>query len=397
MKKLKKNKGITLIALIVTIIVLLILAGVSIAMLTSENGIIKQTVKAKEEIEISSEKEAIELMMVNKEMDKNNEKYNIGEELKDRTLANGDNWKIVSVNSSNKIYGTGYYFIEEGVDLDNYGKTKHNWIINYDIGEVIELSKGDFTKLKYGDNLAVTDNLILNVDPINMSDENSWGEGVTVYGIEEGDGYGWNKTEFKLDGVDDYIEVYPEENINLENGITFEFYAKKDDKGEISMLSKTLKGNTNSEVFTNNFRIYFSGGDFLCCMSKLDSGSNWSQREGMRHWIQKDRVGDFNSENGCYLTMTVDLQNNEISLYSDGEFIDSTICNHDWMTSGSLTDNNIPFTIGFRVGGNSYTEYYNKVNIYACRLYNKVLTSDEIKDNYITTSTYHNMLVNGEK
>ena len=34
MKKLKTNKGITLIALVITIIVLLILAGVSIATLT---------------------------------------------------------------------------------------------------------------------------------------------------------------------------------------------------------------------------------------------------------------------------------------------------------------------------------------------------------------------------
>lgn len=34
---LKRNKGITLIALVVTIIVLLILAGISIAMLTGEN------------------------------------------------------------------------------------------------------------------------------------------------------------------------------------------------------------------------------------------------------------------------------------------------------------------------------------------------------------------------
>ena len=37
---MKNNKGITLIALVVTIIVLLILAGVSIAMLTGENGIL---------------------------------------------------------------------------------------------------------------------------------------------------------------------------------------------------------------------------------------------------------------------------------------------------------------------------------------------------------------------
>lgn len=40
---LKKNGGITLIALVVTIIVLLILAGITIAMLTGPNGIISRT------------------------------------------------------------------------------------------------------------------------------------------------------------------------------------------------------------------------------------------------------------------------------------------------------------------------------------------------------------------
>ena len=39
---MKNNKGITLIALVVTIIVLLILAGVSIAMLTGQNGILNK-------------------------------------------------------------------------------------------------------------------------------------------------------------------------------------------------------------------------------------------------------------------------------------------------------------------------------------------------------------------
>ena len=38
-KSLKAHNGITLIALVITIIVLLILAGVSIAMLTGENRI----------------------------------------------------------------------------------------------------------------------------------------------------------------------------------------------------------------------------------------------------------------------------------------------------------------------------------------------------------------------
>ena len=47
----KKEKGITLIALVVTIIVLIILAGVSINMLVGDNGIITQAQKAKENME----------------------------------------------------------------------------------------------------------------------------------------------------------------------------------------------------------------------------------------------------------------------------------------------------------------------------------------------------------
>ena len=47
MKKIANNRGITLIALIVTIIVLLILAGISISMLTGQNGILKRAAEAK--------------------------------------------------------------------------------------------------------------------------------------------------------------------------------------------------------------------------------------------------------------------------------------------------------------------------------------------------------------
>ena len=39
---MKKNKGISMIALIITIIILLILAGVSIAMLSGKNGILNK-------------------------------------------------------------------------------------------------------------------------------------------------------------------------------------------------------------------------------------------------------------------------------------------------------------------------------------------------------------------
>ena len=65
-EKLKQNKGITLIALAITIIVLLILAGVSIAMLTGENGILSQAAKAKNETEKAQANEALILDEYNK-------------------------------------------------------------------------------------------------------------------------------------------------------------------------------------------------------------------------------------------------------------------------------------------------------------------------------------------
>ena len=61
MIKLNKNKGITLIALVITIIVLLILAGISIATLTGENGLLSKATTAKEETKKAEIREEIEL------------------------------------------------------------------------------------------------------------------------------------------------------------------------------------------------------------------------------------------------------------------------------------------------------------------------------------------------
>ena len=61
MKKMNKNTGITLIALVITIIVLLILAGISIITLTGENGVITKTISAKEKSERAELKEELNL------------------------------------------------------------------------------------------------------------------------------------------------------------------------------------------------------------------------------------------------------------------------------------------------------------------------------------------------
>ena len=74
MEFVRKNEGITLIALVVTIIVLLILTGVTISMLTGENGIITKAFQAKMKSELAEYKEQINLFIIQKKME--NQKFN---------------------------------------------------------------------------------------------------------------------------------------------------------------------------------------------------------------------------------------------------------------------------------------------------------------------------------
>ena len=57
---MKNKKGITLISLVVTIIILLILAGVTLNVVLSNNGIFNMAKKATESYQIASEREYLE-------------------------------------------------------------------------------------------------------------------------------------------------------------------------------------------------------------------------------------------------------------------------------------------------------------------------------------------------
>ena len=103
----KQANGITLIALVITIIVLLILAGVSIAMLTGENGILTQAQNASKQTEIAEEKEQIALAYNGAVTEKQSTDIT-ADDLKEQFEANGvDN---VTVTGENPIKVT---FTEE--------------------------------------------------------------------------------------------------------------------------------------------------------------------------------------------------------------------------------------------------------------------------------------------
>ena len=132
-----KERGITLIALVVTIIVLLILAGVSITMLIGENGLLKMATKAVDEYNDTSVKEQQTIEELGWEMD---------------DIVNGDDnepvpeGKYYSIrNGKEKTY---YATLKEAYEasVDNGGKYRGGTIvlekdITEELTEPIEINK----------------------------------------------------------------------------------------------------------------------------------------------------------------------------------------------------------------------------------------------------------------
>ncbi len=121
--KLKQSNGITLISLVITIIVLLILAGVSIAMLTGENGILTQATNAVEETAESTAKEKLIVALNEYQIQKYTPNAkDIVEFLEDHT----DGFDVEGTTSPYDVYIDGYMAEVEydgGFDEDIFGTT----------------------------------------------------------------------------------------------------------------------------------------------------------------------------------------------------------------------------------------------------------------------------------
>ena len=129
-----KNRGITLIALAVTVIVLLIISGVTISYMTGENGIINQSKESKKFAGTVEEKEVLNTSVAaavgksskSKVEENNLKKYlnqNVGDEVKDYTLEKRDGYYSVTFTAT----GNEYAVWENGTvqDMDEYQKTPY--------------------------------------------------------------------------------------------------------------------------------------------------------------------------------------------------------------------------------------------------------------------------------
>ena len=244
-KQKLQEQGITLIALVVTIVILLILAGVTLNIALSDNGLFSKTKEAAKKYQTESEREALEMLVMSYKLGSNteDESSKLGKKLVDRSLENSSTWNMIVDESNNKRYGTGWYYIEKGQDIEGLGKAKNAFVINYETGEVIELEEDNYISLSAGDMLAVKDDLIINVDSsiidkdvsnTKESLQEQLGDGVELVGFDfdkKDENSGLTNESFNFDGVDDYIKVKYDENKTIKSGITLEFYGKFNGKG----------------------------------------------------------------------------------------------------------------------------------------------------------------------
>ena len=129
MRKMLKNKnGITLIALVVTIVVLLILAGVTLNLVLDNNGIIQKSKEARSETIFADEKEKVEMAYVSAALKKLGDTVTAEELQKELDLSVGTGKTVVTTNGDgtlNVLFNAteNNYNVDEGtvekVEIDN--------------------------------------------------------------------------------------------------------------------------------------------------------------------------------------------------------------------------------------------------------------------------------------
>ena len=181
MKKIEmKEKGITLIALVITIIVLLILAGVTIATLTGDNGILTKATEAKDKTEEGEEEEKVKLSVAGALAKDNGGEIKEGyldEELASQFGEKGTDYNLegsgpftVTIIESGRSYlinedgAIGEVVEREGIEVGDYvNYTPDTSTIEYGVDKL----SPEITGSSYNTNAITQDDLkwrILNID-----------------------------------------------------------------------------------------------------------------------------------------------------------------------------------------------------------------------------------------
>ena len=174
---MKRNKGITLIALVITIIILLILAGVTIGLAMNGNGLFDKAKIATDEYNNSVEKENVELEKYEKQIDsfRNSDKKGIDDLELVADLTTGHINRAATLTASfpceaNQEYYVIGYYLANGSGSTNVDTTISiitiNEKINFTNATIIK-DYNELNMIKIKSDAAGTVNLTMNTGTTN--------------------------------------------------------------------------------------------------------------------------------------------------------------------------------------------------------------------------------------
>ena len=177
-QKFKNEKGITLVALVITIIVLLILAGVTLSMVMGDSGIFGKANSAKEKTKLSNAEEIIKLAVLENKVNKASGDTALSDDELKAEIIKKLTEQGYTVDGSNVNYDG-----DKTIDIEDY-LDKENSSGTYNVGDKVTVGGEGFYVLKNNEDkltLLAEKNLDTtnlqqsdNADNIKFSSTNYW-------------------------------------------------------------------------------------------------------------------------------------------------------------------------------------------------------------------------------
>ncbi len=238
--KIKKTNGITLIALVITIIVLLILAGVTIASLSGDNGILQRASEAKKKTNKEDAEESIKLLLTEVQMEKNLGTKPLKDLLEEKfgqsnVKPNGDGFKVIKDGYEATIDANGN-LVGEVVKVGTGGEIP--------IPPTTGKTDGSWDATKGVNSPKLKDNMKL----VTYSNGN-WVEDTTnlaykyVAGTGNEDNISSEWANAVLDG--NYYVWIPRYAYKIDNSVTYTSQAGTSHKIDVKFVDNSVKGTTS--------------------------------------------------------------------------------------------------------------------------------------------------------
>jgi len=276
-------------------------------------------------------------------------------------VAAGDNTAIVSVidKTSNALNGT----------LTNFAKT--GTTSNFVVGKVNTNNNGSTPSQPSS---VLTGGLVLNLDAANLTSYSGTGSTWTdISGASNNmslfNGASFdssNQNSILFDGVNNYVGKNTAINTGQDFTVSVWMYA-------------TLLGNTRTSLVANSYN-YSSGNGWFFCTDAGGTNNSFFLSIGNDYPVKVSSSNSISLNTWNYLTAVVKSGGRYIDLYKNGILISGDTTD---LGASTINYNYANFSIGFRDPAGTTDPFHG--NIGSTQIYNRILTADEVLQNFNTT------------